>query len=343
MYPKQRQSVKSRPTPEPLPGQVQVKVHATAVNPVDYKIFDYGKFVREVPTVLGTDAAGEVTRLGSNVTNFRVGDRIIFQGQYNCQGDTSNGDKATFQQYCLADADLACKIPSSLDYDEASTIPVGAVTAAAALYDLCLGLTVPWAEGGEGLYKGQTLVVLGGSSSVGSYSASILNLSSISALSFKVVTTSSPAHIVYLKSIGASVVVDRSSPTLVGDLKAVVGGEVEYLVDAISLPDTLRAGIELVKEGGSMARVLPTNEQIEALAGEKGVRVLGAHGASHMYPEFKGFWKATGGYIERGVIKPNRPRVLAGGLRAWEEAYELHRGGKVSGEKIVLKPQETSD
>jgi len=216
---------------------------------------------------------------------------------------------------------------------------VAAVTAAAALYDLCLGLTAPWAEGGEGLYKGQTLIVLGGSSSVGSYTIQLAALSG-----FKVVTTSSPAHIVYLKSIGASVVVDRSSPTLVGDLKAAVGGEVEYLVDAISLPDTLRAGIELVKEGGSMARVLPTNEQTEALAGKKGVRVLGAHGASHMYPEFnRGFWKAMGGYIERGVIKPNRPRALAGGLRAWEEAYELHRSGKVSGEKIVLKPQETSD
>lgn len=67
-------------------------------------------FVTVFPTVLGTDAAGEVTKVAPGVTTFKVGDRVIYQGQYNCQGDTSNGDKATFQQYGLADADLAAKV-----------------------------------------------------------------------------------------------------------------------------------------------------------------------------------------------------------------------------------------
>jgi NADPH:quinone reductase-like Zn-dependent oxidoreductase len=57
-----------------------------------------------------------------------------------------------------------------MDYDSISTIPVGTVTAACCLYyHTCLALTPLW-EGGEGVYKGQTIVVLGGSSSVGSYS-----------------------------------------------------------------------------------------------------------------------------------------------------------------------------
>ncbi|TFK52567.1 NAD(P)-binding protein [Heliocybe sulcata] len=325
IYPNQRQSIRLRPTPEPLPGQVQVKIHATAVNP----IFDYGKFVTTFPTVLGTDAAGEVMKIGSDVAHFR----------YNSQGDTSNGDKATFQQYCLADADIACKIPSALDYDSASTIPVAAVTAAAALYDLCLGLTAPWVPGGEGLYQGRSLVVLARSSSVGSYAIQLAALSG-----FRVVTTSSRGHTPYLQSIGASVVVDRSSPALVADIEAAAGGDVEYLLDAISSPETLRAAIEIVKPGGRIARVLRTEESTETAARKKGVQMRFAHGSSHTYPDFnKAFWKAMESYLERGVIKPNRAKVLPGGLRAWEAAYELHRSGQVSGEKIVLRPQETVD
>lgn len=55
----------------------------------------------------------------------------------------------------------------------------------------------------------------------------------------------------------------------------------------------------------------------------------------------KGFWAAIPSYLERGALKPNKTRVLSGGLAAWEEAYALLRAGKVSGEKLVLRPQET--
>lgn len=50
-----------------------------------------------------------------------------------------------------------------------TSVPAAALTAASALYDLGLGLTAPWAPRGQGLYRGQTLVILGASSTVGSY------------------------------------------------------------------------------------------------------------------------------------------------------------------------------
>jgi len=46
--------------------------------------------------------------------------------------------------------------------------------------------------------------------------------------------------------------------------------------------------------------------------------------------------------LERGVIKFNIPTILPGGLHAWEEGFDLHRQGKVSGTKIVMRPQETN-
>ncbi len=64
------------PVYEPGPKEVLVKIHATALNPVDWKIHEYGVFVKEYPTILGTDAAGVVERVGAEVTNVAKGDKV---------------------------------------------------------------------------------------------------------------------------------------------------------------------------------------------------------------------------------------------------------------------------
>lgn len=58
-------------------GQIVIRNKAIAVNPVDWKVQDYGGFfVKQWPMVLGTDVAGEVTEVGEGVEGFEVGDRI---------------------------------------------------------------------------------------------------------------------------------------------------------------------------------------------------------------------------------------------------------------------------
>lgn len=67
------------PADIPVPGDedIVVKNHAIAINPVDWKIQDYGIFVQTWPFVLGTDVAGEVHEVGKNVTKFKKGDRVL--------------------------------------------------------------------------------------------------------------------------------------------------------------------------------------------------------------------------------------------------------------------------
>lgn len=60
----------------PGPGQLLLKVKATALNPVDWKIQKYGIFISEFPAILGTDLAGDVAAIGEGVTKFKVGDRV---------------------------------------------------------------------------------------------------------------------------------------------------------------------------------------------------------------------------------------------------------------------------
>lgn len=62
--------------PKPGPGQILVKVQATGLNPVDWKIQLYGLFIEEFPSILGFDAAGTVEELGEGVTGFAKGDRV---------------------------------------------------------------------------------------------------------------------------------------------------------------------------------------------------------------------------------------------------------------------------
>ena len=73
-------AVEEVPEPEPIPTEVQVRVHAAGVNPVDFKT-RAGKgmaaVLGEPPVRLGWDVAGVVTEVGAGVTRFQVGDEVF--------------------------------------------------------------------------------------------------------------------------------------------------------------------------------------------------------------------------------------------------------------------------
>ncbi len=70
-----------RDVPEPTtgPGQVKVRVVATSINPIDWKLREGAKrpgMALELPAILGRDASGEVVEVGPGVTRFRPGARV---------------------------------------------------------------------------------------------------------------------------------------------------------------------------------------------------------------------------------------------------------------------------
>ena len=65
------------PIYKPGKDEVLVKIHAAALNPVDWKLSNgFGNFLSNFPTILGTDIAGEVVELGEGVTDLAIGDRV---------------------------------------------------------------------------------------------------------------------------------------------------------------------------------------------------------------------------------------------------------------------------
>ena len=69
-------AVRETDIPKPGPGELLVEIHATALNPVDWKIHVYGAFIKSYPAVLGTDSSGVVKEIGEGVTTFAVGDKV---------------------------------------------------------------------------------------------------------------------------------------------------------------------------------------------------------------------------------------------------------------------------
>ncbi|KAJ7505089.1 chaperonin 10-like protein [Mycena galericulata] len=65
------------PIPVPGPGQILIKVKATALNPVDWKQQKYGIFIKTWPVVVGVDMAGDVEQIGEGVQGFTKGEKVL--------------------------------------------------------------------------------------------------------------------------------------------------------------------------------------------------------------------------------------------------------------------------
>lgn len=68
--------VDSVPVPKPGKDEVLLKIHSSALNPVDWKLSKYDFLGEQYPAIRGSDIAGEVVELGEGVTEIAIGDRV---------------------------------------------------------------------------------------------------------------------------------------------------------------------------------------------------------------------------------------------------------------------------
>lgn len=330
-------------------GEVAVRITATAINPVDWKMRDYKVFLATYPAVLGSDAAGEIAEVGPGVSGFSIGDRVFFQGIIG------NYDASTFQQYAKIPAALVAKTPRNISDDEASGVSLASVAVLTAFYDKETGhgLPPPWSQGGDKVGAGRSIVILGGSSSVGQYAIQLARLSGFS----RIVTNSSAAHRAHLEGLGAHVVLDRATASQPGDFAAAAQTDetpLALVFDAISVESTQALGVRIVhatRTAGTHVYVVqpPAGGEVAELTApgtgpvDTSVRgVLGLGSSPKLRYLSEPLFAHLGGedgYIARGLFRPNRPAVVPGGLAAVETALAKNKNG-VSGEKVVIRPWE---
>jgi NADPH:quinone reductase-like Zn-dependent oxidoreductase len=182
------------PRPSPGPGQALVRVIASSVNPVDWKLAS-GSLRLFMPITLpfvpGFDLAGDIVELGPGVPDYRVGDRVHAR-------IATNGGSGASAEFALVGLDVMAKAPDGMDPAEAAGLPLAGLTALQGLRDQA-GLRLEGASG--------RVLVVGASGGVGHIAVQIAR-----AAGAEVVGVCSKRNLDFVSSLGAHAVIDYNAP-----------------------------------------------------------------------------------------------------------------------------------
>jgi NADPH:quinone reductase-like Zn-dependent oxidoreductase len=322
------------PVPAPGPGQALVRVLGVSLNHLDLWVRrGMPGFPVPFPRILGCDGTGEVAALGSGVTGVRVGDLVVIEPgyssgespedragndhlapDYSIRGEHSDG---LCCEYVALAARYLLPLPKGLDPVRAAAVPLVYVTA--------WGLVVSRAA----VQAGETVLVLGGASGVGS--AAIQIARSRGARVFA--TAGDEAKQRLCRELGAEAVLDHRAPGWGKEFKQLTGGRgADVVVEHVG-PATWKTSMAVLARNGRLVTCGGTTGPIVELALPhlfiKNQSVLGSTmGPRAAYPEIFA-------NVGQGLWRPVVDRVLP--LSQAREAHALLEARQVLG-KIVLVP-----
>jgi NADPH:quinone reductase-like Zn-dependent oxidoreductase len=260
------------PVPTPGNGELLVKIHAAGVNPADvqFRRGDYQAFVPlPLPFIPGWDVAGTVVATGAGVSGFELGERVFAMADMSRNG-------AYAEYIALRASDLA-RAPARLPLEHAAGVPLAALTAWKALFDI--------AE----LRAGQSVLVHAGAGGVGQFAIQLAKRAGA-----RVIATASAPNHELLRRLGAEVLIDYRTADFAADLKGIdvvldtVGGQTRArswpvvrrggILVAIAMPPPDAAAAERHGVRTAMLAVTPHGERLAEIArlidaGELEVRI----------------------------------------------------------------------
>ena len=197
-----------REKPQPGVGEVLIEVKAAGVNRPDVVqrrgLYPPPPGASDIP---GLETAGKITALGEGVSSVAVGDDV-------CALVTGGG----YARYCTAPVETLLPVPAGFSYMEAAAIPETYFTVWSNLFDRA------------GLKSGETLLVHGGSSGIGSTAIQLAK-----AMGARVITTAGNAEKVkFCKSLGADIAVNYRTEDFVATVADATGGKgVNVVLDMV--------------------------------------------------------------------------------------------------------------
>src|SRR5262245_62918745 len=205
--------VRDIPKPEPAAGEILIRVRASSLNRADVGVAAghmHGR-VGGVGARLGLECAGEVEAVGSGVTAFKPGDRVM--------ASAAGG----YAEYVTTDAGRAHRIPgNNMTYEQAACFPVALQTMHNAIV-----------TAGR-LKRGETLLIQGARSGVGLLGMQIAKLMGASLV---MGGSTNAARRARLKDYGCDLAIDTSDPKWPEQVKQATGGKgVDLIVDMVSAP-----------------------------------------------------------------------------------------------------------
>lgn len=316
----------------PGPDQVVVRTHAAALNHLDL-------FVREgiptlkltLPHILGSDGAGHVAELGSDVTDLEVGDRVVVNPGISCgrceyclKGEDSEcvdykilGEHlpGTYAEKVAIPARNALKIPTDMNFESAAAAPLAFMTA--------WRMLVTRAK----IRPGEDVLILGAGSGVSTAAIQVAKLAGCTVF----VTSSSDEKLQKAKALGADVLVNYKAMPWSKAIWELTGRRgVDVIVDHVG-EATFKDSVRTLRKGGRVVVSGATTGSILELDARylywRQLSVLGSTMANQR--EFEEVLKL----VFMGRLKPIVDRVFP--LEKARAAHEYLGRGEQFG-KVVL-------
>ena len=251
---------RSRAVPSPGAGQVLIRVEASSINPVDYKILDPSEGLPlAFPHILGFDVAGVVVERGALCTGrLGVGDHV-----WADLGKTwllHGGELGAFAQYAVADESQVGHMPASLNFTEAGSLPLVALTTLQALRKA----GAPWAGRDDSNF---TVVVTSGAGGTGFVGLQLARHFGAT----RIWTACSPEHFDFVRAMGATDVIDYHS----GSLWVALGNDtVDVVYDNYGAPGTADLAMPSLKSAGGVFLWLPGKGGAASTHAKPGVKQI---------------------------------------------------------------------
>lgn len=304
-------------------NDVLVKIVAASINPIDLKTKDGGLKILlkyKMPLIMGSDFAGIITEVGTNVSNYQVGDAVYGRVQKDRIG--------TFAEYITVDqGDIALK-PRNINFEEAASIPLVGLTSYQALRDIMQ------------IQPGQKVLIQGGSGGIGTIAIQIAKY-----LGAYIATTTSADNFELVRSLGADYPIDYRTTNFAEILSGY-----DYVFDTRG-GKTLEDAFKIIKPGGKVVSIaglpnkrfgkeygVPLWKQLAfGLVTRNITRLEKQSGASYTFLFMKPSGKQLdilGQLIETKTIKPVIDRIVP--FTDIEEALTYSKSGQARG-KIILQ------
>lgn len=281
-------------------NQVLIEMHATSINPIDWKVregFMKDGIDFDFPLILGWDAAGVVSEIGKNVTNFKIGDKVF------ARPAMPNG---TYAEYVAVDEELIALKPESLSFEEAASVPLAGLTAWQCLVDF-----------GQ-VKEGDKVLIHAGSGGVGSFAIQIAK-----SFGAYVLSTASGKNEALLKELGVDEFINYETTNFIDVVK-----DVDLVVDTMG-GEILEESQEVVRKGG---RLVSTSGQPDAEKAE--AKQITAE-SMWLNPNGKKLAE-LGELMNEGKVKAHIGHTFPLTQDGLREAHELSETHHAEG-KIVIK------
>ncbi len=308
-----RMGVEERPTPQPGPDEVLVRIRAAGVNPVDTYVRT-GTYWHKpmLPYTPGFDGAGEVETTGTHVKDFKPGDRV-----YIANDNVSMAGAGTYAEYAVCSLAQLHRLPSPASYGQGAALGVPYVTAYRALFFRA------------GARPAETVLVHGATGGVGVAAVQIAKWHGLTVLG----TSGTARGLELVRDQGADGVFNHTAPNYLDAIRDASGGRGVDVVLEMAAHVNLDQDLLLLARGGRVV-VIGSRGRVEIDPGQtmrSDAAILGMTLFNTSPSELTEVHAALAAGLACGALRPivGREMLLAEAARAHEAVMEPGALGKI--------------